>query len=524
MVSDFHLQGLWTDLSNLSHPHLSCTPPTFSSYMFLLLPLFFQSALLHPCFKSKPGPRFTRLGMMPLNVYWSLRFPFRNCQTPLSEKASVNMFLAAAGIYFAIKALEWGFVSGPYHFRSLKTIDGVQKWVRNPTGDPEHSSSSSSSLSVNQTGDGTPGFLSWSLLHFFSWVSMSLWTSAIAHPKLGVRPRMWWWGFDFTPRLRGHQFDWGPEALANDLKPKDLILRIIKFHFIMTPALAFLILSRDSIDGSPKELLRSFGLPDFLGSHLLAFSFLNLSFGLLGYGCLESLGSTITLLAHLIYTICHRMSLRGSVVEFFNPALYPPLTQPVFQSTSLSYFWGKAWHQNLRRCFLICGGKPAFWLASRLGWKSRGQRFFGVLGTFAASAFLHEYRTYVILFSWVFGWHVFRSLEHHLHQVQGGFHQSLVCTWLADKTFAFSLDTLPSTMMCFPNITSSDHGHQATTSARTLCSLSIRSRICHLFSLTTPWNLSWNFPGWNLFENMGCGANLDHLLPTPYCRTIQKSL
>lgn len=362
MIDNLAHEGLWANLFQYigllapaysSSP--SCVPPTLSSYAFLIS-LLFQSALLHPSFKSSSEARLARFALMVPNVYWSLRFPFRSCFVPLASKGSGNMCLAAVGVYYSIKAIEWGCVSGPYWSRSLKDINGVKGWVS--------SKDDSKDLQQNQAHVEEKGLISWTISHFLS--------------------------------LRGHEFSWGPDALANQLTPIQLFLRIMKFHFIMRPALAFLILSRDSKDQSLKPIVLSLGIPDFPGLDLILTNSLNFSFGLLGYGCLELAGSSVTLFAYVIYNLSQALKLPNTFKEFFNPGLYPPINQPIFQSSSISYFWGNAWHQNLRRCFLVCGGEPARWLASRLRLDPNLRKTFGLFGAFAASAALHEYLTMVI--------------------------------------------------------------------------------------------------------------------------------
>ncbi|KAH9812231.1 hypothetical protein DFH28DRAFT_1084432 [Melampsora americana] len=362
MIDNVPHEGLWAKLfpyiGLLAQPYSSsssCVPPTLSSYAFLIS-LLFQSALLHPSFKSNSEARFARFALMIPNVYWSLRFPFRNCYIPLAAKGSANMFLAAVGVYFSIKAIEWGCVPGPYHSRPLQDINGVKQWVR--------SKNDSTTRQKNQSRVVDKGLISWTISHFFS--------------------------------LRGHEFSWGPDAIANQLTATQLFLKIMKFHLIMRPALAILTISRDSKDQSLKSLVLSFGIPDFPGLAFLLTCLLNFSFGLLGYGCLELAGSSITLFAYTIYNLSNALRIPESFKEFFNPELYPPINRPIFQSTSLAYFWGKSWHQNLRQCFLVCGGKPARWLASLLGFNPELKDIFGLFGAFAASAALHEY-CYVIL-------------------------------------------------------------------------------------------------------------------------------
>lgn len=263
--------------------------------------------------------------------------------------------------------------------------------------------------------------------------------------------------------LRGHQFNWGPESLANQSTPSDLLLKMFKIHAFMRPALAFLVLSSQAKDGSSKQLLLSLGVPSFPGLDLLATILLNFSFGLIGYGCLELLGSTMTLMAFAIHKLCLTLHLPYELTEFFNPDLYPPITRPIFQSPNLSYFWGKAWHQNLRRCFLICGGKPALWVASRLRLHPDTQKAVGLFGAFGASAVLHEYG-YVSSFLSI----ILEPLIKHSPLLTEQFPLCFPVRFLWKSTYE-----------------NSDNGHETTASSRPLHPISILSRSCLIFHLTT---------------------------------------
>ncbi|EGG10886.1 uncharacterized protein MELLADRAFT_70868 [Melampsora larici-populina 98AG31] len=65
-------------------------------------------------------------------------------------------------------------------------------------------------------------------------------------------------------------------------------------------------------------------------------------------------------------------------------------------ATSLSWFWGKGWHQLFRRNFLMCGGLPASAMAKKLGGGSKIQRICGLFGCFFVSGLLHEFIAHIM--------------------------------------------------------------------------------------------------------------------------------
>lgn len=70
-----------------------------------------------------------------------------------------------------------------------------------------------------------------------------------------------------------------------------------------------------------------------------------------------------------------------------SPAAWPPLLDNPWNADSLHDFWGRRWHQALRRTFLVLGGIPGGWIAGRVG---------TVLGAFIASGLLHEGGMYLM--------------------------------------------------------------------------------------------------------------------------------
>ncbi|KAL4249517.1 wax synthase family protein [Abortiporus biennis] len=69
-----------------------------------------------------------------------------------------------------------------------------------------------------------------------------------------------------------------------------------------------------------------------------------------------------------------------------SPAVWPPLMDNPWSSTSLHEFWGKRWHHMARRTLIVAGGMPGRFVAGHVG---------EVVGVFVASGLLHELSLYV---------------------------------------------------------------------------------------------------------------------------------
>ena len=77
-----------------------------------------------------------------------------------------------------------------------------------------------------------------------------------------------------------------------------------------------------------------------------------------------------------------------------SPLLWPPFLDHPFSSDSLTVFWGKRWHQALRRMLMIFGGYPGHWIGS---WISKdAAKAAMVFGVFAVSGLFHELTTYTM--------------------------------------------------------------------------------------------------------------------------------
>ncbi len=107
--------------------------------------------------------------------------------------------------------------------------------------------------------------------------------------------------------------------------------------------------------------------------HLLAFALTTISGGI---GLLSSM-----IMEYSVLTIF------AVVVRGHSPSSWPPLFDHPWKSTSVHDFWGKRWHQGLRRMFLVLGGYPGQRIAGQIGL---------VLGAFIASGLYHEYTMYLV--------------------------------------------------------------------------------------------------------------------------------
>lgn len=70
-----------------------------------------------------------------------------------------------------------------------------------------------------------------------------------------------------------------------------------------------------------------------------------------------------------------------------SPASWPPLMENPFAADSMHSFWGRRWHQLLRRPLIVLGGIPASWIAGDIGM---------LCGTFVVSGLFHEASMYAM--------------------------------------------------------------------------------------------------------------------------------
>ncbi|KAA1085810.1 hypothetical protein PGT21_020434 [Puccinia graminis f. sp. tritici] len=310
-----------------------------------------QCGLLHPKFEGSSSARLARLSLGPLIIGWWLPYPFRLPVLALQDR---NIFPGIMAAIMSFKSIEWTFASGPYHLRSLKSVDGVPVWEINSPGQ----------LSLEKSQSG--------------WGDLILWS-----------------GLLFTSQ-RGLRWSWGPEAKGNTNSFAKSFMELLRLQLVFLASLAFVLYSEDwtnySVDS--RGALLSLGVPSFRGLGLLAGA-LHSVCTMLALSCTFEIPHTIaTLLSYLVYPMTRTIGLPPQLAELVNPACFPPLFGSLFELSSLADFWGKSWHQKFRRHFLFCGGKPAKSLARVLGGSPKIQKACGLLGVFAVSGFLHEYPLY----------------------------------------------------------------------------------------------------------------------------------
>lgn len=149
------------------------------------------------------------------------------------------------------------------------------------------------------------------------------------------------------------------------------------------------------MDIDSRKPLLALGVPSFVGLGLIASGMHSLSTMFVISTSLEIVGIISVLPTYYLYPLSLRMGLSPKISELLNPAGFPPQFGPILEFSSLAHFWGKTWHQKLRRPFVFCGGKPAISLARRFGASESVQKACGVIGVFAVSGLIHEFREYL---------------------------------------------------------------------------------------------------------------------------------
>ncbi|POW19185.1 hypothetical protein PSHT_04995 [Puccinia striiformis] len=320
--------------------------------IFFISLMVVQCGLLHPKFKDSSSARLTRLSLGPPIIAWWLCYPFRLPVLPFEDRNILPGFLAALMIF---KSVEWTFSAGPYHLRSLKTIQGVPVWEKEETP---------TKLSPEDSNPDLGSFALWTTLLFTS--------------------------------QRGFRWSWGPAGKGNENSFLKALLELIRLQAILLPCIGFVLYCQDraNLNFDARKALLSLGVPSFPGVGLLA-NGLHSACTMFVICCsIEMMSAIPVLTTYLLYPITKAIGLPTKLSELANPANFPPQFGPLFELSSLAHFWGKSWHQKFRRPFLFCGGKPAMALARLLGGSSNIQKACGVMGVFALSGVFHEYPMY----------------------------------------------------------------------------------------------------------------------------------
>jgi len=311
-----------------------------------------QCALLHPKFHGSLTARLMRLSLGPVIIGWALCYPSRVPVKPFQDR---SIFPGSIAPVMILKSCEWTFAEGPYHLRSLKFVKGVPMWEKEPAPliAPEESESNWRDLVL------------WTLLQFSSFC--------------------------------GFRWSWGPASRGNERTFLQLVVELVRLQLMLLPCLAFVLYSQDwkAIDIDPRRPLLALGVPSFVGLGLVASGMHSLSTMFVLRNTPQMLWIISVLPTYVLYPLSQRM-LSPKISELLNPAGFPSLFGPIFEFSSLAHFWGKTWHQKLRRSFLFCGGKPAMSLAKRFGASESVQKNCGFIGVFAVSGLLHELPMYVL--------------------------------------------------------------------------------------------------------------------------------
>jgi Membrane bound O-acyl transferase family len=184
-----------------------------------------------------------------------------------------------------------------------------------------------------------------------------------------------WNALDLMFNLRGIGWTWSkglrfpPETRPTNSTPAFLLATMISFvqHVILLDGLQYIVQSfSPSTFGSPAGgTIFDPSLPPF---HRYArSSLITMLSGLVIYCAIR-----------LCYDFC---TLCGIILFRQYPAQWPPIFNQPWQSTSVSDFWAKRWHQVFRDSFMFVGGRPMDFFAGRLG---------SVIGVFFVSGLLHD--------------------------------------------------------------------------------------------------------------------------------------
>ncbi|CAH7681446.1 hypothetical protein BY996DRAFT_4591026 [Phakopsora pachyrhizi] len=333
----------------------------FKNRIFRLLclqsTLFLQCLLLHPTFSKSSKAILIRRGLAPINFLGSIKFFLENLAKPLEDNCLINFEIAFLSEYFAAKSIEWGFFKGPIYSTPLRFIKGTQRWNKEDLSEDEKK---------RQEGE------SCSKLRLVGWTVYQI------------------------SSFRGLGFSWGMAHEANNSSLLEIIFRYFRVKIVTIITTCLIIASRDSIDGKAINLLRDLGVPEFSGLNLMAELFLNILFGICLCCKLDNGFTFCNIIVKVAYKFLTCTHAPKSMCDFLNPLYYPHFFYSPHTTNSLADFWGKGWHQLFRRIFLICGGKPAIYLANLFGASERITKSIGIMGVFLASATFHEYLPWAV--------------------------------------------------------------------------------------------------------------------------------
>ncbi|MBW0486993.1 hypothetical protein O181_026708 [Austropuccinia psidii MF-1] len=351
LANDPILKTFWSPWEEVFCEQVS--PKAFLNW----IPLLIQCGLLYPYFDRFSSIRWLRLAIMPVNVYCGLRFSVGYCYKPLSRRATLNLMHGCSGIVNSMKTLEWGLARNSHE---------AKLWRR-----PEFPRTDPNAVVSKESDE--PNIQERAPFKLRDWL---LWTT-----ELWTSPR-------------GFQYGWGARASPNTRSAAMVLKRMYKVNVAHVLTTTFALLCREH--GSATKALHHLGIPSFIGLTLLAEGIYTLAFGFYLVSITDLIYSYHTLLAHLIHYLNSFFHFPSFVLEFFDLKLYIPWYNYPHSPTSLTQLWGKAWHQNFRRCFLFCGGLPAGKIAKFVGFSSTAERLAILWGSFFISGIMHEFAIHFI--------------------------------------------------------------------------------------------------------------------------------
>ncbi|KAH9823312.1 hypothetical protein DFH28DRAFT_946785 [Melampsora americana] len=331
---------------------ITCQNPSYITILYLI-PFWLQCSLLHPNFSNHSSLRLIRRFLFtPLNVYLGIKIPIDFCFKPLTKNASLNLHFGIAGFYLALKSLEWGLTGG---FLSGKYWDVIESDQSKKKVDQEN-------LTVKEK----------------TWKEVAIWTT------------------NQFFSVRGLQYGWGVKTNLVTPSVLGVMRRYFLVHLLNVISLIPLMLTRDH--GCPDNALASLGIPSFWGRMMIAEGIATISSMIFTFSGIDMTFSIITLGCYGLHWLNQSIQIPQWILDLCDPKLCPPIFEfPNTQTKmSLAWFWGKGWHQLLRRVFLVCGATPTSKLVKKFGGSSLLQKIVGLFGTFFLSGLLHQYAIHCV--------------------------------------------------------------------------------------------------------------------------------
>ncbi|KAH9812549.1 hypothetical protein DFH28DRAFT_1031403 [Melampsora americana] len=357
-----HQTGMTSETINSD---LTSTGSTHTFHILIsLLLLFLQASLLHPSFAKNTLAKYIRIGLTPINFFLFISQPFRkSSRLPETYDTFTQMGCYTNAIMFATFALDYGFAPQAYYKRPLEYSEGVYQWKQIKDKDEIKR------LKKSQE-DETLNFSKW----FF-------------------------WTLSNTISFRGIQFTWGPTKKANNQTPEQMTKRVIKVAIPLVLAGFIILQTHRSPLQTPISALNSIGIPNLWGLGFISECVHRFCFGVFLSSSMDLQYTLLTILLHYLHQSLIKFDLSKEFLELIDPVYYPPLFDSPHLANSLNDLWSNRWHANLKRSFLVSGGRPTFWFFNQiLGFDFQTSRIAGLVGTFFSSGILHEYVVFALLY------------------------------------------------------------------------------------------------------------------------------